>query len=363
MVKSINSASLRTMIANAAMLIVIATFIVTPATAQTLPIDQGKPASVTTAYVTNSAAGTVTVIDVSSHAVLAVFAVGGNPVKPVLSPDGTRAYLPNYVSGELSVVDTTTHTLTGSISIPNGTAVVAPTPDGTRLYVGGANETISVLDATLGTVINTFAIGPPDRGTVYHMVISPDGSRAYALLDNNSLVAIDTATDTVVNSIYVGDQVNHVAIAPDGTEIYVTNSFGYGDFTFQGAMVVVDPISLTVTNEFPFSLPTSIALTPNGDHAYVATPYAFFNSGYGQGYASTPYVQVVNLHAIGNLNAASIFVGGQPADVACSSDGDRVYVAVPRTQSIKVIDTTNQTIVDTIELTFGPGWVTIIEPR
>ncbi|MGW0450265.1 YncE family protein, partial [Streptosporangium sandarakinum] len=85
-------------------------------------------------YVTNYAAGTISVIDDAAGKVVRTFRVGDSPGRIAAGPDGRRLYVTDFVSGKLSVIDTAT----GAVAaIPVGKAPigVAVSPDGRRAYV------------------------------------------------------------------------------------------------------------------------------------------------------------------------------------------------------------------------------------
>jgi YVTN family beta-propeller protein len=75
---------------------------------------------------------------------------------------------------------------------------------------------------------------------------------------------IDTATNTVVATVVVGNNPDAVAITPDGDFAYVAN-FG------SNTVSVIDTATNTVAATVPVGLgPDAVAITPNGADAYVA---------------------------------------------------------------------------------------------
>ena len=72
------------------------------------------------AYVGNSNAGTVSVINTATNAVVgSAIPVGSVPAGIAITPDGTKAYVTNINSDDVSVIDTATNAVVGS-SIPVG---------------------------------------------------------------------------------------------------------------------------------------------------------------------------------------------------------------------------------------------------
>ena len=193
------------------------------------------------------------------------------------------------------------------------------------------------------------------------VAITPDGSRAYTVV-SGSLRVIDVATLGVLKSLYVGNSPNQVVVSQDGDRVYVTNSSGYGeDFKFEGQVVVVDTATDSVREVIhSFNLPHSFALTSAGQHAYAAAPYRYFNSGYGAGFASDPYVAVIDL--VGNAISGWIRDPSTPGAVPIAPDGSGVYVLNPSTNSISAVDTETGTLTDAISVVGSPEGMAMLPP-
>ena len=133
---------------------------------------------------------------------------------------------------------------------------------------------MSVIDTDPSSAdFNTVVATIPVAGDAQYMAITPDGTRAYVSNTNSSTVSvIDTDPssldyNTEVASISVGSRSRGVAIAPDGTRAYVTN-------TFSGNMSVIDTdpssadfntvVATVSTVHFTFG----VAITPDGTRAY-----------------------------------------------------------------------------------------------
>jgi YVTN family beta-propeller protein len=104
--------------------------------------------------------------------------------------------------------------------------------------------------------------------------------------------------------IAVGDEPRYVAIAPNDSECYVSN-------TAEGTVSVVllgGSTPFTVFDDVPVGAePRGIAVTPNGTRLYVAN--------HTEGTVSV--IDVQSLEIIGTVN-----VGGNPEAVAITNDGD-----------------------------------------
>lgn len=240
----------------------------------------------TKAYVTNSGSTTISIIDIATNTVTGVINGFFGPSDMVITPDGNTGYVSNYVgagSNTVTVVNLQNNTIIGSpIVVGNLVATLGITPDGAFVYAasyidGLTDGTVSVIRTSDNTVIATINgfFGP------YTIAITSDGKFAYVTNfgSNNftpigtTMSVIDLSTNTIVDTITLGVQPAGAALTPDGKLIYATN---YNDQsgvpTGQGTVNVVDVATNTVT---PVLIavgqgPGSIAITPNGQYAYVA---------------------------------------------------------------------------------------------
>ena len=168
---------------------------------------------------------------------------------------------------------------------------------------------------------------------------------------------IDTATNVVVRSFAaeaapipdVTNTASSVAISPDGTRAYVgvmTFNMTGGGFSAGGSLVLVDTASESVTGAINlFSLPGSIALTPDGSRAYVGIQSTFVNTGYGTGFFPGRHIVVID--TITNGIAAVIDLGADgpnwtqqntAAGIGVTPDRRAVYAAIPRLGVVAVAD-------------------------
>jgi YVTN family beta-propeller protein len=81
-----------------------------------LPYDAAFAPDGNKIWVLNAASNDITVVDLESHKRVAHIEVGDNPRGIVLSPDGQVAYVNNTLAGTVSVLDTATYTVTGIIT-------------------------------------------------------------------------------------------------------------------------------------------------------------------------------------------------------------------------------------------------------
>src|SRR5207248_119785 len=100
------------------------------------------------------------------------------------------------------------------------------------------------------------------------LVITPDGEEVFVSSDGASTVSvIDTATDQVETSVEVGQTPHGLAITPDGSQVWAA-VFGTNQ------VVVLDAESYQVLGQISVPQPHNIAISPDGQTAYVASQQA-----------------------------------------------------------------------------------------
>lgn len=264
----------------------------------------------TKAYVTNSNADTVSIIDIATNTVVGIIGGFDGPSGFAITPDGKYAYVNNYggpygvMSGNgttVRVVDLSTDTIVGpAITVDQAPAALAITPNGLYVYV------LNYVNGNTGT------------GTINIIRIS----------DN-----------TVIGTITGFSGPFGIAITPDGKYAYVTN-FGSNNFIPIGTTVsVVDLSSNTVTATINLGIqPSGIAITPDGRYAYASN----YNSLYANNTNATdltPGQGTVNIIDIATNTVIPpvIAVDQSPANIAISSNGQFAYVSNYSSNTVSVI--------------------------
>ncbi len=229
------------------------------------------------AYVINTAANNVSVINTADNTIVAGTPIalpsGASPrgIAIASTPNGAFAYVTNLGSNNVSVINTADNTVVGApITLPVNAAPfgVAITPNGLFAYVTNDNSNnVSVIDTTTNTVVG-FPIALPANANPRGVAITPNGAFAYVInndLDNVSV--IDTATNTVVGlpiALLANANPIGVAITPDGAFAYVTNNGPDNVSVISTATNAVVGLPISVGGS-----PSGVAITPNGLFAYV----------------------------------------------------------------------------------------------
>jgi YVTN family beta-propeller protein len=342
-----------------------------------LVIGAAQAEAQTRAYVANTTANVVTVVDTATHGVVGTIAVGTSPTHVAISQDGARAYVTNSGSNSISVIETSTDSVVATIALRASPFKAAVTPTGEWLYVLVAGGVVQVIDATLNDVVASITVGGIEGGDI---AVSPDGSRV--LVASGLVSVIDTASRTLLES-FLAEAVASpdietfavaVAFAPDATRAYVgTMTFDYagGDFSAGGGIVVVDTASRAVVGTIDlYSQPGSIALTPDGGRAYVGHLSTWFDTGYGAGFVRGHSVEAIDTAT--KTWIASIELGGDAAiwngqntaaGLAVTPDRSSVYVSIPRINAVAVIDPSTNAVKRTIDVEAGPSALAIVPDR
>ena len=316
-----------------------------------LPGPAAAPAAAQThLYVPNSSANTVSVIDPATNVVTNTIAVGVAPSQIAIVPAASRVYVTNNGDNTVSAIDTSIQDVVATIPVGDHPTGIAARPGGDRIYVLNAAGVVDVINTATNAIVASLPVG----GTDGVLAITPDGARVYVA--SGKVSVIDTAANTVIASFApeqaaVADVFNFavgVAIAPDGAHAYVTvNTYLYNGpkFAATGGIAVVETATNAITRTTNlFSLPGSIAISPDGSHAYAGIDYLWIDTGYGAGFFPATWVAALDTAANSiswiNLGAdgADWTLQNKPGGLAVSADGKRVYAAISRLNAVASID-------------------------
>jgi YVTN family beta-propeller protein len=340
-------------------------------------------------YVTNNDKyfSTVSVIDVSTNKVTARIPVGPNPAGVAVTPDGKKVYVVINLCNAVSVIDTSTNTVTDTMiagkspfasgkfigSIPvkpvypsanfnsnitsdyiflsesvqftdlskNATKWAWDFGDGSGSTKQNPTHTYS--EAGIYTVRLTVSNskGTDSKIATVNVVQkgSPTPSYAYITnLNSNTVSVINTGNNNLTDTIQVGNDPLGVAVSPDGTKVYVTNT-NYG---YRGSVSVIDTARSEVTaivdvgNKYS---PCGIAVTPDGKKLYVTD-------------RDINGISVIDTST--NTVTATVPAGINPLGVAITPDGTKAYVANRYSNNVSVIDTVTNNEIATVKVGTGP---------
>jgi YVTN family beta-propeller protein len=178
------------------------------------------------ALVTSESDSALLILDVDSGAVTSVIRTGQAGSQLIsLTADGGRAYVTNLISGSVTLIDLATHAALQTAVIPKGAEGLALRPDGKEVWVTSrASDRITVLSAADLSVLATIETGS------YPMRIrfTPDGKVALVTCAKSSelrLIDVERRKETGSIKMQVSKAAMHGSTSAEG---YETNAVPLG---------------------------------------------------------------------------------------------------------------------------------------
>jgi len=284
-------------------------------------------------YVVNSGTpsgqGSVTVINAENNSVAATILVHKLPVAITVDVDGNVAYIANSGSNSISVLDLKSRREVAQIGVGEDPAAAHVSTDGNTLVVANrGGSSVSIIDTTTRKV-RTVVEGCPGASDV---AVLPDSSKMFAACTGgHQVMAIQLAhaarpdgrparTDQLESLLDVGRAPVHLALKPDGGEVFVANSLS-------------NSISEIYTNTDDVA----------GAYLMGADPVRGLVS------ADNALLYVGNLHSAevtvysieDGKRIGSIHVGDGPSALAFSNAGHLLFVVDARSGDVAVVRTLN----------------------
>jgi YVTN family beta-propeller protein len=197
-------------------------------------------------YVVNTQSGTVSIIDAETNRVVSTIAVHRLPYFIAVDPTGHRAYVANSGSNTISILDLDRRREIGIAGTGEQPKLIRISPDGRTLVVTNRNSgSVSIFDIALNDTGRANSALPRLRAAfggcpgATDAAILPDSSKAFvACSTGHQVMAISLAaapgswaakqdpsllTDHMLALLDVGEAPVHLAMKPDGGEIFVSN--------------------------------------------------------------------------------------------------------------------------------------------
>ena len=300
-------------------------------------------------YVVNSGPaggqGSLTVIGTEDNAVEATIPLRLEPLSIDLDADGSLAYVANAGSNSVSVIDLKARRDVGEIGAGDGPVDARITPDGRTLVVANRRgESVSVVDAAAHRVRAMFE-GCPGAAAV---TILPDSTKAFVACSGGHQIMAIALADSKFNPgqpvrlealLDVGRAPVHLALKPDGGELFVSNSAS-------------DSISEVVTGTDDVGgaylmgdEPVRGLVSSDNSLLYVAN----FRSQYVTAYGVED----------GRRLSPSIHVGDGPVAMAFSSNGFLIFVVDNRSDDIAVVRAGTRSLFTILPTGRGPNAIAV----
>jgi YVTN family beta-propeller protein len=193
----------------------------------------------------------------------AVTTVGGTPVVIAVDGAGQRAYAANMGgTGVLSVIDVPSMTKIADVDIPGEAHSLAMSPRGDRVYVTNTSNAVFAVDVGSRTIVSTTTTGAGPWGIVFWTTAS-DSLMYVTARDGGSITETDMRTGSVLRTISVTGRPHGIAIAPNGSTLYVADD--------TGEILFVDRASGVTTRRIAAAGAFGIAIALDGNTLYVTT--------------------------------------------------------------------------------------------
>lgn len=299
----------------------------------------------TMALIANSVSRNVSIVNLATETVMATIDTGDVPRESAFTPNGQYALVCNGDSNTVSVLDVALGQVVKTLNTPQRPTRVRISADGTKAYVctvAGVDALYFInLNGANSSVQTSFPIGQMGAANGYTysevsgMELSPDGKYlALTISFDDILRIVDTQTHAIVANVPTGDFPIRVTFSPDGTRLFVADSFSddvmviendNGTFLAQGTAVGID-------------FPLDMALDADGQHLYV-----------GRNSFQSPAIDVVDLGSFAVV--ASIPLPGLPREGEYLADRDEYIVTSDDGSLIRIAaDGANSSIIETIPI-------------
>jgi len=241
----------------------------------------------TRAYVANADSNSVSIIDLASRRVLRNVQVGKSPGLARVSPDGKLVVAAERVGNSVSVIDAQKMIVRSSIPICEQPTDVAITPDSGKAFIacsGSAQVAVVGLGLSPEVPAEQEATRTPSRSgdksappsdrmltlldvgaTPVHLALKPDGGEIFASnFGANTISEVLTGTNEVAGSYVIGAGPVRGIVSADNSTLYVSN--------FNSDTVAVYSIEdgKLVDTAHVGSRPDALALSPNQNFLFVA---------------------------------------------------------------------------------------------
>ena len=311
-----------------------------------------------TVFARNQQSGALSIVETQRDGLNGVDGLH-EPHAVTVSPDGAHVYVAGWADNAVTVFsrNNTTGQLTFVQAVKNGLGGVngitgpnsiAVSPNGANVYVVGEfDDAVALFDRDPQTGKLTWialaqdgVAGVTGLGGALSIALSPDGTSAYVAAELDDAVATfsrspQTGALTFIGALHngVGDVeglfgASALAVSPDDSAVYVVAQMGdslaafardasAGTLTFtqvqRGAAGGVDGLRGA----------ESVALSPNGDHAYVTAADGDAVSVF----ARNSQTGTLTFVAVERNGLAAVTGLREPQGIALSPDGANVYVA------------------------------------
>ena len=346
-------------------------------------IPQGIPVPIPVpnqVYVMNSGSASVSVIDSNTDTVVKTTTVGTNPGRALSLPNGYKNYIVNVGSNNVSVLETDSDEVILNIPVGQDPLPITLAEDRNNLYVANRNgNSISVIDTLTDSVVQTQSTGLMPIA----LALTTKQNKLYVANSNSLTVegfTVGANTLELESTTLVANSPTFLLVHPNDSVVYVGIATGH--------IVVLDnlspdaPIIKTIPLTGP---PNALVLDENSNSLFVATSTNFFDvintefniavgnvdvsglqnslvvkSDGSRLYGTTLNNNVFSYNINTQLVEGFIATGSNPIFSAFNRDETKLYVSNAADNTVTVIDTTTNAVLETIMVQNSPIFINAV---
>jgi len=281
------------------------------------------------AYIVNDLTNSIDVVNLSTNTLATNIPVDNYPIYALSNTNRNCLYV-TYSNKYITVINTITNTVVSTIPV-FGAGFMCLSPDGSKLYVSadtisGTNNVsyITVINTATNAITTTITSHTGVSGEYGSMCISPDGSKLYVAINEGNIDVINTTTDLIESIISTPFPIHNLIINSAGNELYMSSD---------GNFVTAINISTNAITNIPLPEYTAegLILSPDNSKLYVAVDDMIVTINT----ATNSVINMVQPDGVGVFQADGINI---------SADGSQLYFSDYRSQSLKILNLTSNTV-------------------
>jgi YVTN family beta-propeller protein len=214
--------------------------------------------------VTNSIDRSVSLVDLTTRAVMGTVPVGAGPDHAAISADGAIAWIACSLDQTLVPVNLRARTAGTATALHNAPSDLSLTKSSAWVLFSSSAGTVTFLNGLASSGGAAAAVGNQPS-----MLIAHDSSTAWIANSlSNTVQHVDLAGRTAGDPIHVLGTPEELALTPDNKTLLVLS---FGDGTHAGFLTAIDTASSKASAGIPVGpAPSSLTLAPDGGTAFIA---------------------------------------------------------------------------------------------
>lgn len=294
------------------------------------------------AWVTNGGSNSVTVLDLVNMTTVATIPVGSDPTAVAVNPARNEVYVANTGSASVSVIDAVRNKVVATIPVHRAPSSIYVDGTGERAWVANAgSNNVSVLDLGKGREIAAVGAGEsPDQAR-----ISPDGNTLIVANRRSGSVSVVDARRFTLRVAFSGcPAAADIVFLPDSSRAFVACTGGHQVMTISLArprsQIPEERVDHLLALLDVGQTPVHLALKPDGGEIFVA------NFG----------GDTVSEIATGSDEVGGAYVvGAHPSGGIVSADNSLLWVSNFGANTVAAYSIDDGVLVHTVQVGNGPG--------